>query len=174
MRETVITITGNVGRKPTYFPAKEGSPAKLVTSVATSKRIRDQHTGQWRDGNTSWYDVWLSGRLAVNAAESISKGDAVIVSGSVEIRPWQDGDRQGHKAVINARAFGPDLGKHPVMIARVKVAGDSEEANAAGSTEPEYGSLDAADLDGEGNVTDLSGYIEVDEDGREVPAASGF
>src|SRR5699024_5128588 len=116
MRETMITVAGNVGGTPTFFEPKEGQEPKLVMSVATTRRVRDRDSGEWRDGNTSWYDVWLQGRLALNAQRSIAKGDAVIVTGNVEIRPWEDGDKSGKKAVISARSLGPDLNKYPVTI----------------------------------------------------------
>lgn len=156
MRETNITVAGNVGATPTYFAAKDGKPAKLVLSVASTRRARDVDTGEWRDANTSWYDVWLNGRLADNARESISKGDAVLVTGSVEIRRWEDGDRSGHKAVISARAFGPDLFKYPVQISRVRIADQSEPP-------PEQS---AEGQDG------VEGYDRVDEDGASVDDAA--
>lgn len=158
MRETMITVAGNVGGTPTFFEPKEGQEPKLVLSVATTRRVRDRDSGEWRDGNTSWYDVWLQGRLAQNAERSIAKGDAVIVTGHVEIRPWEDGPKSGTKAVISARSFGPDLSKYPVSISRVRVAAP-EDADPGS---------DAGSADGPGAsaaITDVSGYQEVDDAG---------
>lgn len=151
MRETIITVTGNVGSAPTYFKADERGAARMVLSVATTRRVRDTDTGSWRDANTSWYDVWLNGRLADNALDSIAKGDAVIVTGSVEIRRWEDGDRSGHKAVISARAFGPDLSKYPVAISRARIVSGDHGAD----TEPAPGG-------------DPEGYQRVTADGEEI------
>lgn len=163
MRETMITVAGNVGGTPTFFEAKIGQEPKLVLSMATTKRVRDRDSGEWRDGNTSWYDVWLQGRMAQNAERSIAKGDAVIVTGSVEIRPWEDGAKSGTKAVISARSFGPDLSKYPVSISRVRVATAQD-----GGTEPDTDpATDPAD------VPDVSGYDEVDQAGNPVSTGAG-
>ena len=162
MRETMITVAGNVGGTPTFFEPKEGEEPKLVLSMATTRRVRDRDSGEWRDGNTSWYDVWLRGRLAQNAERSIAKGDAVIATGTVEIRPWEDGGKSGTKAVISARSFGPDLAKYPVSISRVRVASSAEEGDAG---------TNGADQAGAGQIPDVTGYSEVDDDG--VPSTAG-
>lgn len=170
MRETMITVAGNVGGPPTFFEGKEGEGPRLVLSMATTPRFLDRLSGEWRDGNTSWYDVWLRGRMAINAQQSIAKGDAVIVSGTVEFRDWQDGDRSGTKAVISARAFGPDLNKYPVAISRVRVAPGAEDGTTE-STGP--GGSDASVPPGGngtvGSPAEEAGYSRVDEDGNPLP-----
>ena len=177
MRETMITVAGNVGGAPTFFAGKEGEEPRLVLRMATTPRIRDRVSGEWRDGNTSWYDVWLRGRMALNAQQSIGKGDAVLVSGTVEFRDWQDGDKSGTNAVISARAFGPDLGKYPVVITRVRLgqdeAGDgasngSTSAGAWAANTPDSDQTASADAPAEveeAGALEESGYTEVAPDG---------
>ncbi|MGC0251559.1 single-stranded DNA-binding protein [Pseudactinotalea sp. Z1748] len=164
MRETMITVTGNVGGAPTFFEAEANGDPRLRLSVATTPRFRDRGSGEWRDGRTSWYDVWMHGRMALNAKDSISKGDAVVVTGSVEFVRWEDGEKSGRKAVINARAFGPDLNKFPVTISRVRLveaAGDGAAQDAGPGTEH--------DGNGSDRIPDVTGYAEVDEDGNPLP-----
>lgn len=168
MRETMITVAGNVGGAPTFFEAKAGQEPKMVLSVATTRRVRDRDSGEWRDGNTSWYDVWLQGRLAQNAQRSIAKGDAVIVTGHVEIRPWEDGDKSGTKAVVSARSFGPDLSKFPVTISRVRVATQDDAADPGPDAAHGSGSAGAS-----ATSIDVTGYQVVDEAGAPTATQGG-
>lgn len=174
MRETMITVAGNVGARPTFFEPKDGEEAKLVLTMATTRRVRDRVSGEWRDGNTSWYDVWLQGRMAENAQQSIAKGDAVIASGHVEIRPWQDGEKSGTRAVISARAFGPDLSKYPVSISRVRIA-QAGESDGAATDAGDTGAVAASAEDPARTetVTDVSDFTAVDDDGHPISTTEG-
>lgn len=159
MRETMITVAGNVGAAPTFYPAKDGGEPKLRLSLATTPRRRERDSGEWRDGNTSWYEVWMRGRLAEHTRMSIAKGDSVLVAGPLEIRRWEDGERSGSKGVINAWFFGPELSRSPVQISRVKVAGGSPERGADdGEQDANTGTGPAA--------PELDDYATVDSQGR--------
>jgi len=170
MRETMITVAGNVGATPMFYEATNGQEPRLRLTMATTKRVRDRDSGEWRDGNTSWYKVWLQGRLAQNAERSIAKGDAVIVSGSVEIRPWQDGEKSGTEAVISARSFGPDLNKYPVSISRVRVATTEQDTQSA---DPPADQADSTDSTDPADVPDVSDFNPVDQDGNPLSTAQG-
>jgi single-strand DNA-binding protein len=53
--------------------------------VAVTQRV--QQDGQWRDGDTSFFRS-TSGQ-AENLAESLSKGDRVMVTGRLRQRSWE-------------------------------------------------------------------------------------
>ena len=78
--------------------------------VAINQRRRNNDTGQWEDGETSYFDVTCFRELAENVAESISKGTRVIVSGTLRQRSWEtpDGDKRS-KVEIIADEVGPSL-----------------------------------------------------------------
>ena len=65
---------------------------------------------RWDDSQIDTYDVVCWRELAEHVAESIHKGDQVIVRGTHTVRTWTGGDglMRSHK-VIAAEAIGPDL-----------------------------------------------------------------
>lgn len=103
-----ITLTGNIATIPEHKKILDGIP---VTSfrVATSHRRLDRATGQWLDGETSYYTVQLFRQLAENAVLSLSRGDRVIVTGRVKVREWDNGTRRGTTVEVEADAIGHDL-----------------------------------------------------------------
>jgi single-strand DNA-binding protein len=82
-----ITVIGNLTDDPElrYTPA---GVAVATFTVASNERYRD-NGGQWQDGPTSFVrcNVWRD--LADHAAESLAKGDRVIVSGILRQRSYE-------------------------------------------------------------------------------------
>jgi single-strand DNA-binding protein len=62
--------------------------------VAVTQRV--QQDGQWRDGDTSFFKVNVRRGQAENLAESLSKGDRVMVTGRLRQRSWEtpEGDKR--------------------------------------------------------------------------------
>jgi single stranded DNA-binding protein len=62
--------------------------------VAVTQRI--QHDGEWRDGDTSFLKVNVWRGQAEHLADSLSKGDRVMVTGRLRQRSWEtpDGDKR--------------------------------------------------------------------------------
>ena len=84
------TIAGNSGHDPELRHSSTGQPVASF-SVAVTPRRKDER-GQWGDGTPTWYRVSCFGNLAENVAGSVSKGDRVICTGTVELRPWTGKD----------------------------------------------------------------------------------
>ncbi|TQK19735.1 single-strand DNA-binding protein [Microbacterium sp. SLBN-154] len=103
-----ITLTGNIATIPEHKKILDGV---AVTSfrVATSNRRLDRATGQWVDGETSYYTVQLFRQLAEHAVLSLSRGDRVIVTGRLKVREWDNGTRRGTTVELEADAIGHDL-----------------------------------------------------------------
>lgn len=57
-----------------------------------SDRVRDAKTGEWNDTDPSWYTVIAWRQLAENVAESVRRGDRVIVTGRMQERSYDDDD----------------------------------------------------------------------------------
>ena len=55
--------------------------------VAVTQRV--QQDGQWRDGDTSFLRVNVWRGQAENLAESLGKGDRVMVTGRLRQRSWE-------------------------------------------------------------------------------------
>ena len=131
MNETPIQITGNLTADPELRHTNGG---RAVTSlrVAANPRRYDRNSGQWVDGETNYFDVevWVGPE---NAAESLSRGDRVIIFGNLRTQTWtpEGADKARSKLVVVATAVGADLRNataKPVRSARVDDAPDTEEA----------------------------------------------
>ena len=103
-----ITLTGLVATTPRHLMTSEGL---AITSfrLASSLRRFDRAANRWVDGDTNWYTVSSFRALAENCASSISKGDRVVVVGTLRIRDWENTDRSGTTVEVEAEVIGHDL-----------------------------------------------------------------
>lgn len=90
MARTALTVTGNLGRDPELSYTPQGAAVCRLT-VASTDRKRDEQ-GNWTDGETSWFRVTCWRGLAERVAESLRRGDAVVVVGSIAQRSYTDKD----------------------------------------------------------------------------------
>jgi single-strand DNA-binding protein len=107
MPDTHVTITGNLTADPELkFTANGAAVANF--RVAVTSRVRDGDT--WRDGDTSFYRVTAWRDLATNLADSLGKGDRVLVVGQLRQRSWEtpEGD-QRTVTEVTAEEVGPSL-----------------------------------------------------------------
>lgn len=107
MAENAVTLVGSLGTDPVMRSGGRGDFATF--SLAVSSRYRDTN-GAWVDGPTSWFDVSADGALGRNAASSLTKGQRILVHGTVGTRDVskQDGSRTRY-VQVRADAIGPDL-----------------------------------------------------------------
>jgi len=103
-----IHIAGLVATTPRHLVTQDGLP---ITSfrLAASQRRYDKNQNKWIDGETNWYTVTAFRQLAVNASQSIGKGDRISVAGRVRVRDWDNGDRAGTSIEVEANHLGHDL-----------------------------------------------------------------
>ena len=103
-----VTVSGLVATMPRHLVTSEGL---AITSfrLASSQRKYDKERQMWVDGDTNWYTVTAFHSLASNTAESVHKGDRVVLSGRLRIRDWENTDRSGTVVEIEAEAIGHDL-----------------------------------------------------------------
>jgi single-strand DNA-binding protein len=107
MADTHVTIVGNLVDDPELRFTQGGAPVANLR-VAVTARIKDE--GGWRDGETSYFRVTCWRALAENVAESVGKGDRVIVLGSLRQRSWEtpEGDKRS-VVEIQADELAPSL-----------------------------------------------------------------
>jgi len=108
MNETSLTIRGNLTAKPERIM---GSKGEFTTfRVAVNEYHYDQSVGGYVDDRTSFYKVVAFRQLGANVARSLSKGDAVVVSGKLRINQWESAAGDTRSAPeIEAYGVGPDL-----------------------------------------------------------------
>jgi single-strand DNA-binding protein len=104
----MITATGVVGTIPRFVHTPEGLAIASFRLASTQRRY-DRAAAAWVDGETNWYTVSAYRQLAENLAESLSKGDRVVVTGRLKVRQWQGGDKSGLAVEIDAEAVGHNL-----------------------------------------------------------------
>jgi single-strand DNA-binding protein len=77
-------------------------------TVAVTPRVKDGDG--WRDGDTSFFRCAAWRTLAEHLADSLSKGDRVMVYGTLRQRSWQTEDGERRSAVeVQAEEVGPSL-----------------------------------------------------------------
>ena len=90
MNEPLITLTGRIGKDPElrFTPA-----GKAVTKipVAVTAQQKNQN-GEWEDKQTAWYEITLWGRTAETVADQLTKGQLVLVTGTLDISTYQTKD----------------------------------------------------------------------------------
>ncbi|WP_298251316.1 single-stranded DNA-binding protein [uncultured Arthrobacter sp.] len=105
----IITVRGYVATEVRLTLAHSGLPICGFRMCSTERRF-DKEANGWVDGTTNWYSVSMFRQLATNAGASIKKGDRVIVTGRLRIRPWSNPDgRTGTSVEIDADTAGHDL-----------------------------------------------------------------
>jgi single-strand DNA-binding protein len=105
---SMVTLTGNLAADPDLKYTQQG---KAVTNLTVMVNRRTKQGDQWVDANVTGWRVTCWEEMAERVAESLKRGDPVIVSGLAEERSWeQDGDKR-YRIEVTARAVGLDLAK---------------------------------------------------------------
>lgn len=112
MSSTTVTVVGNCVREPELRYSQSGTPV-ASTAVAVTAR-RKNANGQWEDGDTAFYDVTCFGRLGENAAESVTKGARIVVTGKLKQSSWEKDGVKRSKVEIIADDLGVSLFWDPI------------------------------------------------------------
>ena len=117
MADNAITVVGNVTRDPELKFLNSGQAA-LKMSIAVNRRWQNRQTQEWEE-RVSYFEVVGYGAMAENAANSLTKGSRVIVSGRLEQRSWEteNGDKRSI-VEINADEIGPSLKWATAVVTR--------------------------------------------------------
>ncbi len=107
--DTTITVAGNLTADPELRYTATGVPVAAFT-VAASRRVYDSDSGQWKDGDTLFLRCSAWRDLAEHAAESLTKGMRVVVTGRLRQREYEttEGDKRTVYEV-DADDVGPSL-----------------------------------------------------------------
>ena len=106
-----VTLVGFVAQDPIQRPTKSGV---LVTDlrVGTTPRVQDRVTNEWRDGDTSYYNVSCWRRLGENVRASLRKGDPVMIKGKFRSRTFTDKNGVTRNVIdIMADTVGHDMNR---------------------------------------------------------------
>jgi len=104
-----ITVRGHVATDPKHHRTASGLD---ITSfrLASQQRRYDAKQGAWVAQDTNWYTVSAFRALATASAETLVKGQRIMVVGRLRIRDWEQGERRGTSIDIEADGIGCDIG----------------------------------------------------------------
>jgi len=112
-----ITIVGNLTDDPELRYTANGA-AVANFRVAYSTRIRDA-AGNWTDGDTSFFTINCWRSLAENAAETLTRGSRVVVTGRLKQRSWENQEGEKRTVIeIEADDLGPSLKWAPASVTK--------------------------------------------------------
>ena len=96
--------------------------------VAVTQRI--QQDGQWRDGDTSFFKVNVWRGQAENLAESLGKGDRVMVTGRLRQRSWETPEGEKRSVTeLEADEVGASLKWATAKVERTSQRGNGERSS---------------------------------------------
>ncbi|MFD7340748.1 single-stranded DNA-binding protein [Streptomyces violascens] len=125
--ETVITVIGNLVDDPELrFTPSGAAVAKF--RVASTPRIFDRQTNEWKDGESLFLTCSVWRQAAENAAESLQRGTRVIVQGRLKQRSYED--RDGTKRTVyelDVDEVGPSLKSATAKIVKATGNGTGRE-----------------------------------------------
>ena len=136
MSQNSVTIAGNVCNDLVLRRTNGGA---AVTDFRVAVNQRAQVNGEWQTTDTTYTTVQVWDQLATNTAASLSKGDPVVVTGTLRSETWDGGDGvRRSKVFVKATAVGPDLTRSSVSVHRFAADPTPEErSNAAvGDADP--------------------------------------
>lgn len=116
MNGNQIFVAGRLVRDPDLTVTPSGlSMCKL--GIASGRRY--QKDGEWQE-ETSFFDVTLWRDLADNVADSLHKGDAVLVAGRMKQREYEKDGQKRTAWDLEVDGIGPDLRWATAAIARTQ------------------------------------------------------
>jgi single-strand DNA-binding protein len=95
--ETVITVVGNLTDDPELRFTPSGAAVSNFT-VASTPRTFDKESQEWRDGDALFLRCSVWRQAAENVAESLRRGDRVIVQGRLRQRSYETAE--GEKRTV--------------------------------------------------------------------------
>jgi single-strand DNA-binding protein len=117
MPDNTITVVGNITRDPELKFLNSGQAAVRL-SIAVNRRWQNRQTQEWEE-RVSYFEVAGYGSMAENAANSLTKGTRVLVTGRLEQRSWEteNGDKRSI-VEINADEIAPSLRFATAVVTR--------------------------------------------------------
>ena len=126
------TIVGNLVEDPEVRFTNTGI---AVTNLRVAVTQRIQQDGEWRDGDTSFFKVNVWRGQAEHLADSLGKGDRVMVTGRLRQRSWEtpEGEKRS-VAEIEADEVGASL---KFATAKVERASERTTSDRSQGREPQ-------------------------------------
>jgi single-strand DNA-binding protein len=132
--DTQITIVGNLVDDPELRFTPTGQPVARFR-VASTPRIRDNNTGEWKPGESLFLTCNVWRQAAENVAESLQRGMRVIVNGRLRQRNWET--KEGEKRTsyeVEVDDVGPSLLWASAKVTKAQRSGGGDGGFGGGSS----------------------------------------
>ena len=114
-----ITVIGNLTADPELRFTPSGQAVANFT-VASTNRMLDKATNEWKDGDTVFIRCSVWRQYAENVAESLTKGTRVVVTGRLKVRQYEARDgSKGTSVECDVEEVGPALRYATAKVNRV-------------------------------------------------------
>ncbi|HEX3906307.1 MAG TPA: single-stranded DNA-binding protein [Mycobacteriales bacterium] len=107
--DVTVTVVGNLTNDPELRFTPSGAAVANFT-VASTPRILDKATNEWKDGDALFLRCSIWRQAAENVAESLQRGARVIVTGRLKQRSYET--KEGEKRTVvecEVDEVGPSL-----------------------------------------------------------------
>jgi single-strand DNA-binding protein len=141
-----MTIVGNVVDTPKLRRTRSGHSVANFRVASTPRRF-DREAGQWVDGQTLFVTVTCWRSLGENAAQSLRKGQPVVVVGRFCQREYERDETLRTAYELEAIALGHDLTRGVAQFDKVFRASMAAEVATDEHGIPEDESSHYLDLD---------------------------
>src|SRR6476659_3122244 len=134
--ETPITVVGNLTADPELRFTPSGAAVANFT-VASTPRTFDRQSNEWKDGEALFLNCSVWRQAAENAAESLTRGMRVIVSGRLKARSYET--REGEKRTvfeIDVEEVGPSLKYATAKVTKTSRSGGGQGFQSGGGDDP--------------------------------------
>jgi single-strand DNA-binding protein len=121
--DTVITVVGNLTGDPELRFTPSGAAVANFT-VASTPRAFDRQSNEWKDQETLFMRCSVWREAAENIAESLTRGNRVIVTGRLKSRSYET--KEGEKRTVvelEVDEVGPSLRYATAKVNRTQRSG---------------------------------------------------
>jgi len=137
--ETIITVVGNLTADPELRFTPSGAAVASFT-VASTPRTFDKQSNEWKDGETLFMRCSIWREAAENVAESLAKGNRVIVQGRLVQRSFEKDGQKRTVVEMQVDEVGPSLKYATAKVTRTQRTGGQQQGG--GFNQPAGGQVD--------------------------------
>ncbi|MGH3432548.1 MAG: single-stranded DNA-binding protein [Thermocrispum sp.] len=132
--DTIITVVGNLTADPELRFTPSGAAVANFT-VASTPRIYDKQSGEWKDGEALFLRCNIWRQAAENVAESLTRGARVVVQGRLKQRSFET--KEGEKRTVvelEVDEIGPSLRYATAKVNKVSRGSGASSGFGGGSS----------------------------------------
>lgn len=127
--EPTTTVIGNLTADPELRFIQNGKAVSNFT-VASTPRSYNRDRNEWVDGDALFMRCSVWGAVAENVAESLKRGDRVVVTGLLKQKNWEKDGQKRSSVELEVDEVGPSLKWATARVTRTT----SGSSNSGGSS----------------------------------------